>query len=435
VNANPFSCLSWRIILAILLLPPLLMMPIISPPAGAQDVSLADTIGVRIDSAEVRDTLDLEGFPDPFIPANGAYLIAWVNVVNGGSSSLDYDYCPPERTCVTPLWFEAVDESGAAFPVDEVSRAAFESAQPADEMLPFGGEIPAGATARIPLVFDIPAAATSWTVRSTDEATVDFAFPVTLSQVTEEAEEAPVQAGMNQVVSLGDIELVVTRAEVRTPIDLPSQPQPFVPQGEYLIVYLTVANRGSADAQYDICPPDGQTCLSQLWFQVSDEQSRSYPVEPIAWSAFSLKPEFLPFGSVLPPGSPEPIALVFDVPAGIDTWWLNSTPDAPHPFSISRQLSPAPGAIQVVREGQEGAPASGSAAIELILDTSGSMLQPLEGQRRIDIARDTCWDNSYRRRSRQEHRLPCASSETPLNRARRTWLHRCNLSTLERCPD
>jgi hypothetical protein len=161
-----------------------------------------------------------------------------------------------------------------------------------------------------------------------------------------------------------------------------------VPQGDYLVVYLTVENHGSADAQYDICPPDGQTCLNQLWFQATDEEYRSYPVEPIAWSAFSLNPEFLPFGSVLSPESPEPIALVFDVPAGLDKWWLDSTPDAPHPFSIRLQLSPAPGAIQVVREGNEGQASGGSAAIELILDTSGSMLQPLEGQRRIDIARD-----------------------------------------------
>lgn len=42
----------------------------------------------------------------------------------------------------------------------------------------------------------------------------------------------------------------------------------------------------------------------------------------------------------------------------------------------------------MVREGTEGEATGGSAAIDLILDTSGSMLQPLEGQRRIDIARD-----------------------------------------------
>ena len=388
VNANPFACLSRRALLAFLLVL-LLLATDSSAPGEAQDnTSSADGIGITIDEAEVLEMLSLDGFPDPFVPANGAYLVVWVNVSNGGSASLDYDYCPPEITCMTPLWFETIDESGAAFPVDEVARAAVESAQPAEEILPFGGEIPAGSSARFPLVFDVPAAATSWTLQATDEAAVDFDVPVIISQATVEAEEAPVEAGMNQIVSLGDIDLAVTRAEVRPTIDLASQPQPFVPQGEYLVVYLTVANRGTTDAQYDICPPGGQTCLSQLWFQVSDEEYRSYPVEPIAWSAFALKPDFLPFGSVLSPDSPEPIALVFDVPAGINKWWLDSTADAPHPFSIRLQLSPAPGAIQVVREGHEGAPASGSAAIELILDTSGSMLQPLEGQRRIDIARD-----------------------------------------------
>ena len=385
VNASPFASLSRRVILALVLVTALLMPHTAPAPAGAQNV---DDIGVSIDSAEVRDTLDLEGFPDPFIPANGAYLIIWVDTANGGNTSLDYDYCPPGNPCVTPLWFTAVDESGAAFLVDEVTRAAFESAQPAEDILPFGGEISPGGTARFPLVFDVPAAATSWTLQSTDEAAIPFSLPVTISQAAAETEETAVEAGMNQIVTLGDIDLAVTRAEVRTAIDLPSQPQPFVPQGEYLVVYLTVENRGTADSQYDICPPGGQTCLSQLWFQATDEDYRSYPVEPIAWSAFSLNPEFLPFGSVLSPGSPEPIALVFDVPASVDKWWLDSTPEAPHPFSIRMQLSPAPGAIQVVREGNEGQASGGSAAIELILDTSGSMLQPLEGQRRIDIARD-----------------------------------------------
>ncbi|MDQ3225896.1 MAG: hypothetical protein M3Q50_04600 [Chloroflexota bacterium] len=71
----------------------------------------------------------------------------------------EYDYCPPEIACVNPLWFEVVAESGAAFPVDELVRAAFESSQ--EQVLTFGNEIPPGAAARIVLVFDVPAGGAS----------------------------------------------------------------------------------------------------------------------------------------------------------------------------------------------------------------------------------------------------------------------------------
>jgi hypothetical protein len=357
--------------------------------ARAQNVAApAGDFSVAVGSAELRETIDLDAFPDPFVPANGAYLIVWVNVANTGATTAEYDYCPPEIACVTPLWFEVVDKSGAAFPVDETVRAAFESSQPAGEIFPFGGDIPAGGTPRIVLVFDVPADAASWTLHGTDQAMVPFPLPISISQPAVVPEETPAEAGMNQVVSVGEIDLLSTRAEVRAAIDLPSFPQPFTPQGEYVVVYLTVTNRGNGDAEYDICPPGGPTCLSQLWFQLTDEAYRAYPVETIAWSAFSLKPEFLPFGSALPSGSAQPIALVFDVPAGVEKWWLDSTSDAPHPFSIQLQLSAAPGSIQVVRAATGAEAAGGSAAVELILDTSGSMLESLEGQRRIDVARD-----------------------------------------------
>ncbi|MBA2598683.1 MAG: VWA domain-containing protein [Chloroflexia bacterium] len=298
----------------------------------------------------------------------------------------EYDYCPPEIACVNPLWFEVVAESGAAFPVDELVRAAFESSQ--EQVLTFGNEIPPGAAARIVLVFDVPAGGASRTLRSTDQASVPFSLPIPISAPVAVPEETVFEAEMNQFVPAGDIDLAATRAEVRTAIDLPSQPAPFVPQGEYIVVYLTLTNAGGVAAEYDICPPGGPLCLSQLWFQLSDAEYNAYPVEPIAWSAFSLKPGFLPFGSELRPGSPESVALVFDVPAGGAEWWLDSTADAPQQFSIRLQLSAAPGAIQVVRAAGGSEAGGAEPAIELILDTSGSMLESLEGQRRIDIAKD-----------------------------------------------
>lgn len=354
--------------------------------AHAQDtVTPPGDFGIAVDTAEIRDTIDLASFPEPFVPVNGEYLIVWVNVANTGPAVAQYDYCPPEIACVNPQWFEVVDERGAAYEVDEIVRAAFDSA--AEQVLAFGNDIPPGGAARIVLVFDVPAGGTSWSLRSTNEAAVPFSLPIAISAPVAAPEEMVFEAEMNQIVPVGDIDISATRAEFRASIDLPSQPAPFVPQGEYIVVYLTLTNAGGGAAEYDICPPGGPLCLSQLWFQLSDAEFNAYPVEPIAWSAFSLKPDFLPFGSELPAGSPEPVALVFDVPAGGAEWWLDSTPDAPQQFSIRLQLSAAPGSIQVVSAPAGGEGGGAGAAVELILDTSGSMLESLEGQRRIDVAK------------------------------------------------
>lgn len=375
------------VLLAIVVLASLLVTPASRATVSAQEASAsAGVFRFAIAHAEQHGALPLPGFPDPFTPANGAYLLVWLSVTNTGAAPAEYDYCPPEQACLTPGWFAAVANDGAAYPVDETVRAAVELAQPAGAVLPFGATIPAGSTAQIILVFDVPAAGEPWQLRSAIEAAAPFALAMSLTQPTVAPDQQTITAGMNQTITLGDIDLMATRAELRPAIELAAQPQPFIPQGEYLVVFLTITNRGGA-AQYDICPPGGQTCLNQLWFQATDAQGAAYPVEPVAWAAFSLQPKFLPFGSDLAPGAPEPIALVFDVPAGEQDWTLASTGDAPRPFSIQLQLSPAPGTIQVVRP-ENGGEGGSAAAVELILDTSGSMLQPLEGQRRIDIARD-----------------------------------------------
>lgn len=354
--------------------------------SGARAQGVGD-LTFTIEKAQSKPTLELASFPDPFVPINGEYLIVLLNVANNGTANIDYDYCPPEGFCFNPLWFEVVDESGAAYQVDETTRAAADQSQ--EDILSFGNEIAPGTTGTIVLVFDVPAGVASWTLRGTDQATAPFSLPVTLTIDVAAADEAPIQAEMNEDVPTGQITIVATRAEVRKTIDVPTHPEPFVPQGEYVVVYLTLTNTGAA-AEYDICPPEEpRVCLNQLWFEIADAQQRAYPVEPIAWGAFSLKPDFLPFGSELAPNSPEPVALVFDVPTVTDEWWLNSTPESPRQFSIHLKLSPAPGSIEVLRssDGSEGAESAG-AAVELILDTSGSMLEELEGKRRIDVAKD-----------------------------------------------
>jgi hypothetical protein len=356
-------------------------------PARAQDAAPAGDVGISVDTAEARETIDLASFPEPFIPLNGAYLIVWVNVTNPAATAIDYDYCPAGEACFNPSWFEVVDQTGATFPVDETVRAAFDASE--EQGLRFGNEIVPGEAAHIVLVFDVPSGGASWSLHSTDEAATSFSLPLAISTPVAPTVAATLEAGMNQVVPAGGINLMATRAEKRATIDLPSQPAPFVPtNGEYLVVYLTLVNASTGAAEYDICPPgDGRICLNQLWFQLRDKDDQAFPVETLAWSAFSMNPAFLPFGGELSPGTPEPVALVFDVPAGIDAWWLESTPDAPRPFSILLQRSPAPGTIQVVRAGAGGGEPGATPVVELILDTSGSMLQALEGQRRIDIAR------------------------------------------------
>ena len=96
----------------------------------AQDnAAQAGEIGIAVDTAEVRETIELASFPDPFVPANGEYLIVWLTVANTGTAVAEYDYCPPEIACVIPVWFEVVDESGTAYAVDELIRAVFEQSE------------------------------------------------------------------------------------------------------------------------------------------------------------------------------------------------------------------------------------------------------------------------------------------------------------------
>src|SRR5215210_7137933 len=82
--------------------------------ARAQEtVTQAGVFNFAVDAAEKREMIALPSFPDPFVPANGAYLIVWVNVANTSTAVTEYDYCPPEIACVNPEWFEVVDETGA----------------------------------------------------------------------------------------------------------------------------------------------------------------------------------------------------------------------------------------------------------------------------------------------------------------------------------
>ena len=165
-----------------------------------------------VDPAERRETIDLASFPESFVPANGEYLIVWINVVNTGASVAEYDYCPPEIACVNPQWFEVVDSSGAAFPVDETVRAAFDSSD--EQVLRFGNEILPGSAARIVLVFDVPAGGTSWTIRATARRQFPFSLPIP-SRNRRRPSGGGTQAEMQQVVPVGDIDIVVTRAEYR----------------------------------------------------------------------------------------------------------------------------------------------------------------------------------------------------------------------------
>ncbi|MBA2519350.1 MAG: VWA domain-containing protein [Chloroflexia bacterium] len=378
--------MSKRILLTCLLVCSVIASGLVQGETQAQETaSQPGDLGFAIERAETRETIDLASFPDPFVPVGGEYLIIWLTVTNIGATAADYDYCPPDGSCFNPSWFEVVDESGAAFPVDELARAAFEQSE--EEVHRFGGEIQPGDTARIVLVFDVAPGVASWVLRDTDAALVPFSLPIVTSEPIAIAEEAPLYAELNQTVPVGGIDLVATRAEARATIDLASFPEPFVPEGEYIVVYLTLTNTGGA-AEYDICPPDGRLCLSQLWFELAGTAGNAYPVEPIAWSAFSMNPNFLSFGSELAPGFPEPIALVFDVPAGVEEWWLIATPEAPRQFFIRLEIDAAPGSIQVIRSSHGGKGGGAGGAVELILDTSGSMLESLEGRRRIDIAKE-----------------------------------------------
>ena len=85
-----------------------------------------------------------------------------------------------------------------------------------------------------------------------------------------------------------------------------------------------------------------------------------------------------------------------DIDAAFDraAAWLRRPAEYLLRVDSRREPPPGPGSIRVVSAPSRGSPADAAeppparGAVELILDASGSMLQPFEGQRRIDVARE-----------------------------------------------
>ncbi len=85
-------------------------------------------------------------------------------------------------------------------------------------------------------------------------------------------------------------------------------------------------------------------------------------------------------------GQPE-IDTAFDRAAA----WLRRPASYVLRASSANEPPPGPGGLRITSAAPLAAgeaPAPGSGAVELVLDASGSMLQPFEGRRRIDVARD-----------------------------------------------
>jgi hypothetical protein len=89
--------------------------------------------------------------------------------------------------------------------------------------------------------------------------------------------------------------------------------------------------------------------------------------------------------------TPRPMATA--TPAPTATTAPTATPSpTPRPTAVPT-VSSEPGAVRVVTAGDgEALPPNASGAVEIIFDTSGSMLQPMGDQLRIDVAKDVLTD-------------------------------------------
>ena len=110
-----------------------------------------------------------------------------------------------------------------------------------------------------------------------------------------------------------------------------------------------------------------------------------------------------------------------------DDWPEIPTFQVPGTFQVSGTVDDAgdiaevPGAIRVVSGGDGQATLATDVGVDLILDNSGSMLQTLGDERRIDIAK-LVLTNLSKRRSHQVSRWRCGSSVMNRIPARQIWL-------------
>ncbi|MGH2534141.1 MAG: vWA domain-containing protein [Thermomicrobiales bacterium] len=312
---------------------------------------------------------------------NGIFLVVSMAITYEGTSANDGDRLVPG------LWFEVTAPDGTVYPLANAHTSLEVEDSYLEETpfppLPSNGVAEPGVKHFHRYMFDVPAGATGLTLTSHSTAPGPFAFPL------------PDGPSISGPVPW---ELTVSTTELRATLEPPLTANEYQAEGVYVVVYVELTKLFADEAIIDLYwfgLRSGGTDMFEVALEESFEMGAPSvtDAEPRSW-------EF---------------ALVFDLPPGIEDLTLISNPGAPIDVEIPLTLTipptptptpaptstpaitptpsptPAPGSIRVVasESGQTGgrAPLAAGAAVELILDTSGSMLQPLGDQLRINVAK------------------------------------------------
>ena len=337
----------------------------------------------------------------------GVFLVVSLAVTYEGNSDNVLDRFLPN------VWFEVTAADGTVYQSDSVTGTmGVENSYLPAEVFPVpraasNGVYEPGVTSFNRIVYDVPVEATELTLTSHPTAPGSFAIPLP---------DTPAQTGPRVW------ELTVLNTELRETLEPPLvYATTYTAKGIYAVVYVELTKLIYV-----------QAAAPQNWFALrtgGDEVIEPSFAESLAMGFPSIPAEPATYR----------FALVFDVPLGAEDLTLINNPRAPLEFEEPLQLEvvptvtptppatatpsptattlptatatalptatptptavptatplPAPGSIRVVLPDPPpgDAPAQAAlargAAIELILDTSGSMLQPLGDQLRIDVAK------------------------------------------------
>lgn len=383
-----------------------------TPGAVSEPVSAGDWT-FQVLELERLDSYYAEQRGEVFEP-EGVYLVVGVAITYDGTSTRVGDRYVPY------LWFEVTSSSGEIFNTSSVDAfAAFQVEETYRDDFPLpplslSGVADPGVTHFKRYLFDIPADATGLTLTSHPTAPGEFAIPL---------------PDPDDIASETQWELDIVDVTLHETLGPPLSGAVYEPLGEYLVVDarltrlqetraaidatwfavragdgepIPVSIRESIELGLPIDAEGGETVSIHLVFDVpagSDDLALvTMPGAPLDIEiplSPRLAPPASPTAAPTPTFTPAPTATVTPSPSPsppptmAPTATPSPTPSPTATPSPSPTPVPEPGAVRVVTAGEGAAlPASATGAVEIILDTSGSMLQPMGDQLRIDVARD-----------------------------------------------
>jgi hypothetical protein len=395
-------------------------------PASASPASAPVEVGdwtFQVIDVERLDSYYAEHFGEVYEP-EGVFLIVGVAITYNGTSTNELDRYTGGFFRVTTASGDAYDQSSDVFSQFGIEQSYVTEDYPYPPV-PTGGVAEPGVTHYQRLIFDVPADATGLALASGPLLPETFSIPLpdpadiaTEAQWELEVLDAklyetlgPPLTGSNQYDAEGVylvVDVRLTRLldewaainaswfalrtedgrtipiagdetlELGVPIDSEGREQ-----SEFSLVFdvppgtteATLVTNPGAPLSVDIpLKPTAATLPTP---------TPTATLAPTATSAPTATPSPTPRPTATPSPTPQPTATPSPTPRP------TATPSPTPRPTVAPTVSTEPGAIRVVTAGGDAAPPpSAGGAVEVILDTSGSMLQPMGDSLRIDVAKD-----------------------------------------------